>query len=162
MRFIAHRGNISGPNAQRENTHSYILEALNLGFDCEIDVWKIDDILYLGHDKPLHIIDLNFIMQHKDSLWIHCKNFFALQFFASKSVQCFFHDKDIYTFTSQHVIWGNINSHIINNMICVMPEKYSCIPSDLQLEKCSGICSDYIEHYKDKDKDKDNDKKNLN
>jgi hypothetical protein len=149
MRFIAHRGNIDGPNVQRENTPSYILEALHLGFDCEIDVWILDNILYSGHDSPSCIIDIDFILQHKDRLWIHCKNYSALKFFTvvHKSINCFYHDKDSYTITSQQVVWGNINSHIIENMICVMPEKYSTVPSNFQLKQCSGICSDYIQSF---------------
>ena len=37
MRLIAHRGNINGRNKKRENEIEYILEALNLGYDVEID-----------------------------------------------------------------------------------------------------------------------------
>jgi hypothetical protein len=149
MRLIAHRGNIDGQNVERENTPSYILEALCLGFDCEIDVWSINDILYSGHDSPSCIIDINFILQHKDRLWIHCKNSAALEYFTvvHRSVNCFYHDKDSYTITSHQVVWGNINSDIIDNMICVMPEKYASVPSYVQLGHCSGICSDYIKSF---------------
>ena len=38
MRLIAHRGNTNGRNKKRENEIVYILEALNLGYDAEIDV----------------------------------------------------------------------------------------------------------------------------
>ena len=38
MRLIAHRGNINGRNKKRENEIVYILEALNLGYDAEIDI----------------------------------------------------------------------------------------------------------------------------
>ena len=37
MKLIAHRGNINGP-CERENSPEYILETINLGYDCEIDV----------------------------------------------------------------------------------------------------------------------------
>ena len=33
MKLIAHRGNISGPEPERENTMDYIEEAIQLGYD---------------------------------------------------------------------------------------------------------------------------------
>jgi hypothetical protein len=146
MLFISHRGNIDHQNHKRENTKNYILEALALGFDCEIDIWVIDNIIYLGHDNPVSPIDIQFLLNNKEHLWIHCKNFKALDFFSKNTeFNYFYHDKDHYTITSKSYIWGNINSHIINNMICVMPEKYTVLKS---IKNCYGICSDYIQKFK--------------
>ena len=39
MILISHRGNLKGINPQRENEPLYIVEALEKGFDVEIDVW---------------------------------------------------------------------------------------------------------------------------
>lgn len=60
MKIISHRGNLNGPNKQTENTIESIKLAINLGFDVEIDVWYIDNILYLGHDSDSLITDNNF------------------------------------------------------------------------------------------------------
>lgn len=147
MIFIAHRGNINGPNIERENTEEYILEALSKGYDCEIDLWVIDNILYLGHDKPIHKTSKEFILNNSNNLWIHCKNHQALQYLINIDTNYFYHDKDNYTITSKNIIWGNINSEIINNMICVMPEKYTQHINKSHLLKCIGICSDYISCY---------------
>jgi len=144
MKLISHRGNVFGPNPQRENTESYILEALELGYDCEIDVWIINNTLWLGHDQPEIQTSNTFLSNHKDRLWIHCKNHHALQYAIVNHYNCFFHDKDAYTLTSHGFIWGNIDSIILPNMICVMPEKYNEIPF---LQPCYGICSDFISHY---------------
>jgi hypothetical protein len=62
MLLIAHRGNINGPNIELENNPDYILNTLKLGYDCEIDVWKINNKLLLGHDKPDYKIDLNQVL----------------------------------------------------------------------------------------------------
>ena len=51
MILISHRGNIMGPNPEQENHPDYIREALNIGYDVEIDVWYTDKFM-LGHDKP--------------------------------------------------------------------------------------------------------------
>ena len=38
MIYISHRGNTNGKNPARENTKSYIDEAIAKGFDVEIDI----------------------------------------------------------------------------------------------------------------------------
>ena len=60
MIYIAHRGNLNGPNKD-ENKPEYIKKSISLGFDCEIDIRYINNILYLGHDTPDYKIDLQFL-----------------------------------------------------------------------------------------------------
>lgn len=148
MYFIAHRGNMIGRNVERENKEDYILECLELGYQCEIDVWIIDNEIFLGHDGPEHKTTIDFIMERKEHLWIHCKNEDALNFFVHKNVNCFYHDKDNYTITSKGIVWGNINSKCISNMICVMPENYQSELEFEELSLCIGVCSDYVLFYK--------------
>jgi len=50
--LISHRGNIDGKTLL-ENQPSYIDDAIDLGYDVEIDIWYIGDKLYLGHDLAL-------------------------------------------------------------------------------------------------------------
>lgn len=52
MKFIAHRALLNGPNKHLENRPSTIDLAIGKGFWVEVDVWLIDDQLYLGHDGP--------------------------------------------------------------------------------------------------------------
>ena len=77
--LIAHRGNITGANPEKENTIKYLLKALDEGFECELDLWFIDNGFYLGHDSPDEIIDEDFLLKYSDYLWIHCKNIEALE-----------------------------------------------------------------------------------
>ena len=56
-----------------------MLKALDEGFECEIDLWFIDNGFYLGHDSPNEIIDEDFLLKYSDFLWIHCKNIEALE-----------------------------------------------------------------------------------
>ena len=51
MILISHRGNTNGVNHEKENSISYIEDALNLGFDVEVDVWYHEDNFYLRHDE---------------------------------------------------------------------------------------------------------------
>ena len=61
MYLISHRGNIDDPCPSMENSPSYIMAAVDSGFDVEVDVWKVDDLIYLGHDQPQYLIDLSFL-----------------------------------------------------------------------------------------------------
>ena len=67
MILISHRGNRNGKNVDRENSPDYIQEALDEGYDVEIDVWVKDDKFFLGHDEPEYTTDKEFLM--KDGLW---------------------------------------------------------------------------------------------
>ena len=56
MILISHRGNVDGPNPEKENHPSYIDMTIKAGYNVEIDVWYIDNNWYLGHDAPQYII----------------------------------------------------------------------------------------------------------
>ena len=73
MILIAHRGNINGPNIMDENKPSYIEDAIDQGYDVEIDVWLLDGKYYLGHDEPSYLVVLEFLFMK--SIWIHCKKY---------------------------------------------------------------------------------------
>ena len=60
MILISHRGNLNGSLQWEENRPDYINNALDLGYDVEIDVWKQPDGWYLGHDEPQFLIDEEF------------------------------------------------------------------------------------------------------
>lgn len=140
--LISHRGNINGVNQLRENSIKYIEEAIQQ-FDVEIDVWKINEILFLGHDQPNQEVNLSFLNSFKNKLWIHCKNIEAL-FYLKTDFNCFFHHSDDAVLTSRNYIWTYPGKKLFKTSIAVLPEgKYH---KD-ELEICSGICSDNINLY---------------
>lgn len=144
MIFISHRGNLNGKNLLLENSLDYILNAINLGFDCEIDLWKIKEKLYLGHDEPQYLIN-DFFLDNK-KLWIHCKNKDSLEFCLKNNFHCFFHNSDEYTITSNGYIWAYPGKEF-NSDICVsvLPE----LNSFNNLNNYFGICSDFIKKIKE-------------
>jgi hypothetical protein len=142
MKIISHRGNLDGPNKLTENKIETIENVLNLGFDCEIDVWYINSKLWLGHDYAENEIDINFLIKNCNMLWIHCKNIEAL-ILLKHDFNCFFHDKDVYTLTSKGYIWGNIESRIYKEIVQVMPEV-----SNMYLKNGFAVCTDYPKYYK--------------
>lgn len=146
MKFISHRGNLTGSNSNLENHPDTIRKCLNLGFDVEIDVWAIDKKFFLGHDQPQHEVDLKFLRQK--GLWCHAKNQHALQaMMLENDIHCFWHQEDDYTITSKGVVWCFPGKLLPVNSVCVMPEKASY--SRKEISQCIGICSDYIELYEE-------------
>ena len=144
MIFISHRGNINGAIKKRENTVSYINEALSLGFNVEVDVWYKNNSFYLGHDNPKTKINTKFLKN--ENLWCHAKNFEAIEMLKKNNLHFFWHQKDDYTLTSKGIIWTYPGKKLFKNSINLMPEiqekKFSF------RKKYLGICSDYIQHYK--------------
>jgi len=141
MRIIAHRGNMNGPDPANENREDTILAALSAGFDCEIDIWVISGRFWLGHDGPDTETSMEFLLRSRSALWVHCKNLEALLALKDR-FNCFFHDKDLYTLTSQGYVWGNIGSPSTLQTVQVMPEKSGGV-----LHECWGVCTDYPLRY---------------
>jgi hypothetical protein len=142
MLFIAHRGNINGPNPDLENSPPYILNTLKMGYDVEIDVWNIDGEWWLGHDIHEYKIDIDFLKNNK--IWCHAKNIHSLhELLKHLDIHCFFHQTDDYTITSNGIIWAYPGKYVTENSIAVMPE-YN-MPSNLH--QCKGICTDFVIKY---------------
>jgi hypothetical protein len=145
MILISHRGNINGKFESYENEPNYIDLALSKGYDVEIDVWYVDNLLYLGHDKPQYGINFRWIQDRFDKLWIHCKNVEAVVYFkeCGYDVNYFWHQEDTLTLTSKNHLWVYPGKQPINKSIAVMPEIHN-----EDTTNCFGVCSDYIENYK--------------
>ena len=143
MILISHRGNIDGAIPERENSPDYIMEAIRQGYDVEVDVWYSNNTFWLGHDNPEYQIGLYFLLENADKLWCHAKNIEAIvEMKKEKTINCFWHQKDDITLTSKGHIWAYPGKQPIKNSIAVMPEIYND-----DLDKCIGICSDYISNY---------------
>ena len=136
--MIAHRGNTQGPNPECENHPSYIKEALEKGYHAEVDVWLTDKGLFLGHDEPQWAVDPTFF--EFQGLWCHAKNREALEFLIKNGNNCFWHEEDRYTLTSNGTIWAYPGHPAGTTGVQVMPERTKTRPDRTAL----GICSDYV------------------
>lgn len=144
MKLIAHRGLFNGPDKNLENMPNQIIQAINLGFDCEIDLWVVKNDLYLGHDYGQFKVDKNFLSH--PNLWIHAKNLDALNFLLTTSYNYFWHQTDDFTLTSHRYIWTYPGKDLGEKSILVMPELINMVV-DIQRLNCFGICSDYVGNY---------------
>ena len=82
------------------------------------------------------------------SLWVHCKNVEADQYFVENEFDCkeinwFWHENDTLTLTSKQYMWVYPGKQPIIGSIAVMPEIHN-----ENISKCVGVCSDYINNYK--------------
>lgn len=142
--YIAHRGNLNGPDPINENKPEYLLDAINNNYYVETDLWYIDNKFYLGHDEPQYEINIDFLLNIKDKVFCHCKNIQALLFIINyyPEIECFFHDKDDCVLTSKNNIWTSPGQELTPLSICVMPERVDQIPYN-----CLGVCTDYPIKY---------------
>jgi hypothetical protein len=145
MKLISHRGNLNGPNKERENHPDYIYEALQAGYDVEIDVWWVDGKFKLGHDEPQYDFPFDLFNNFYNKLWIHCKNMDALSQLNEldsngSKLNYFSHEEDLGVLTSRGYIWS---THLYDRGILVMPEVFNREPK----ETTFGVCSDYITKY---------------
>lgn len=139
MILISHRGNISGPNPDRENSEKYINEALSLGYDVEIDVWG-DKKIWLGHDEPQYETSISFLMNNFRNLWIHCKNLDAIDILSEfKVFNYFWHEDDDYTLTSKNFVWTYPGKRVCNKSVLVVDDA-----REYSGQICFGLCSDYL------------------
>lgn len=135
MKIISHRGNLAGRQIDRENSPSYIEEAVSAGFDVEVDIWRVDGNLFLGHDLPQYKTDVSFL--RKNPLWCHAKNIEALKELLNLGLHCFWHDVDVYTLTSKNEIWCYSNVQYSDGiMVCLGKPSESPIPG-------RGVCTDH-------------------
>ena len=121
MLIISHRGNLEGENINTENSPSQIEAAINFGYDVEIDLWLIDNHFMLGHDKPEHLISLDWLLLNEKYLWVHCKNFEAIDYLSKNQINLnyFFHDSDDLTLTSRNFMWIYPKKTYSNNSVIV-------------------------------------------
>ena len=140
MKIISHRGNINGPRKELENKPRYINQALELGYDVEIDVWWKDDGFWLGHDEPQFKVNRQFLQN--DKFWCHAKNIEGLyKMLDNNNIHCFFHQEDDVTLTSKGYILTYPNKQLTDNSIAVLPKEL-----DKSLN-CYGVCTDFVTRW---------------
>jgi hypothetical protein len=144
MIFIAHRGNINGKTPE-ENSPLQIDISLDLGFHSEVDVWVVNNEIFLGHDEPQYKVNTQWLYKRRKLLWIHCKNKEALEYFSyyGGRFNYFWHDTDMATLTSLGYVWAYPGKQPIKGSIAVLPELFM---DDFGV--CRGICSNFIKKYK--------------
>ena len=135
---IAHRGNYAGINTRRENTISYITEALNAGYWAEVDVQMLNGVLYLGHDNVQEIAPESLLTN--TNVICHAKDLQALHQLHILNSHVFWHDKEPICHTSKGLIWCYPGVHIRHENAIWLDLNHEPLPKDLS--GIFGLCSD--------------------
>lgn len=72
MLYISYQGIYDGQNYEDANTPKQINKALGKGFSCLIDVWRVDDKLYVGTNGPTIEVPAKYIQGPR--FWINAVN----------------------------------------------------------------------------------------
>jgi len=148
MKYIAHRGNVDYPRQHwAENSIDAIRACGDLGLDVEIDVWRVDGAIWLGHDEPIELADDAELMEFVDRIWFHCKNLDALEHFGTRAgIKAFWHEDDQFTMTTNGLIFTRPGGRLTPCSIAVMPEMADYTPEELAI--CHAICTDKWDYYR--------------
>jgi len=143
MKIIAHRGLLYGPDPEKENTVDSIENALDQGFDVEVDVWLYyhSHSLRLGHDKggpalPSHLLE-------NDKVWFHAKCIHSLRFLIKKDKRVFYHTDEDVVMTSKRELWALPGKGFAGSYIVLPETTGENIPNG-----ALGICTDYAIKYR--------------
>lgn len=143
MRYIAHRGNVDGINESLENTKDYIDRAISLGYDVEIDLRVKEGKLFLGHDEPQYPVTIDWLIDRRNSLWIHAKDYESLSILSKTNLQYFYHSSEPYTITSNGYIWSHDFKNKMTNM-CIVPLLSKEEVLKYEQTDFFAVCSDFI------------------
>jgi hypothetical protein len=142
MIYISHRGNLTGKHHDLENSPVYVYQAIDKGFDVEVDVWVTGGEIFLGHDEPTYQVTAEYLESISAHAWYHCKNLLALEYFLSNmpELNFFWHEEDRFTLTSKGHIWTYPGQPFTSRSVIVdlstdNLQKYQNIPY--------GVCTDY-------------------
>lgn len=150
MILISHRGNITGRIPESENQPEYIQDTIIIGYDVEIDVRMKEGELYLGHDYPQYKIELEWLLERRDSLWIHTKDFESLNLLIDKGLRVFFHEQERQTIINNtNLIWSHDLGSISNKSIIPLLDLQSINRYGHLAQNVYGVCSDYLHKIED-------------
>lgn len=140
-KIILHRGQYNGIDETIANNPKHIKSIIK-DYDCEVDLWRKDKKLFLGHDYPKYLIDLDFLVEYRKKLWIHAKDTEALEYLINimTSLNYFWHEEDKHTLTSLKFIWQADYDNLTSKTIVV---DTNTVPR--YNAKCYAICVDYRE-----------------
>ena len=140
--IIAHRGRIENSKYQ-DNTLEAIKESLDKGLSVEIDLMKINERFYLGHDNPNFEIQLSEI--DYDKVYIHMKTPHIID---TIKADFFFIENDSYALTKKNKIWTNYNNKEYNqdSIMCsaeLVGGNFNMNKIFSWAKKAHGICTDF-------------------
>jgi hypothetical protein len=145
MIIISHRGNLNGIDPERENNPYFIDDCISKGFDVEIDLRIKENKLFLGHDFAQYEVDIDWLLERKKNLWIHVKEYAALNLIMPyrNELTFFCHEKDKFTLLSNGKIWSHDLENEMNDD-CVVPLLSLKEVLEYEHKHFYAVCTDYV------------------
>ena len=149
MLYISYQGIYDGQNFENANTPNQIGKALDAGYSCLIDVWRIDNKFYVGYEQPLDEVSETYLRGNR--FWINAKNTDMQTWLSAQSTSLYpnyFWFDSLSENTPAATSGGQIITPgtvpINNSSIIFIPEiQDRGLFSTVKL-KCYGICSSYL------------------
>ena len=151
MLYISYQGIFDGKNYEDANTPDQIGTSFNNGFSCMVDVWRIDDTLYVGSEQaPISVTD-SYLRGNR--FWIKCANQETYDWFTTQSLiqypNYFYQPNSMANVsTSSNKLWTPGTVPVNDTSIIVLPEiQDRGLFSTVHL-RCYGVCSTYLTFIK--------------
>lgn len=148
--LFAHRGNVDGPSPH-ENSIDHVDRAISLGYSVEVDLLRVGNDWYLGHDFPVARVSASWITARSGQLLLHAKTCEAAAALASTNLawgwHYFCHSSDPYVLTSQGKLWVHNLSYVPQPSSPVIVPLITLELLKSYTHQVHGICSDYVSQY---------------
>jgi hypothetical protein len=150
MFYISYQGIFDGKDYEDANTPPQISKALQAGFTCMIDVWRIDGLLYVGTESAKIELPQKYIQGPR--FYINCMNDEIKEWIVTQPTKLFPNyfwflastPPPPYATASNGKLITPGNTPINDNSIIFLPEIADRgLFSTVQL-RCYGVCSTYL------------------
>jgi hypothetical protein len=151
MLYISYQGIYDGQNYEYANTPNQIGKSFNNGFSCMVDVWRVDDKLYVGSIDNLIEVTNKYLQGNR--FWIKCGDQNTYDWFTTQSLRQYpnYFYQPIYNenvTTSSNKLWTPGTVAVNDTSIIVLPEIADRgLLSTVHL-RCYGVCSTYLTFIK--------------
>jgi hypothetical protein len=153
MLYISYQGIYDGKDFEYANTPNQIGKAFNNGYSCMVDVWRIDNKLYVGSEEaPIEVTE-KYLQGNR--FWLNARNTDMLDWVSAQPTKLypnyfsFSNDTESNDATAsggQIITPGTVP--VSNLSIIFLPEiEDRGLLSTVKL-KCYGICSVYLNFIK--------------
>ena len=149
MNFIAHRGNLEGPNSPYENQFDYLKNAFDACGRVEVDIQTHNGELYLGHDDPQELVTHDIIeFLKRPGVYCHSKDTTSIPKLLTHECHTFFHQTDPVVFTSRGFIWCFPGVYVSDIQKSIWLDMYwKPLPQEMK-RSCFAVCGDFWEPYR--------------
>jgi len=151
MLYISYQGIYDGQNYEYANTPDQIGKSFNNGFACMVDVWRIEDTLYVGPEAAPIPVTNKYLQGNR--FWIKCGNQETYDWFLTQSLRQYpnyFYQPNSMdnVLTSSNRLWTPGTVAVNDTSIIALPEiQDRGLFSTVHL-RCYGVCSTFLTFIK--------------